>query len=84
MNPSKSKFLRIRQACELTGLCRSALYAHVSDGLVPPPVKISLRASAWPEHEIEAVNGARLRGDDDDQIRELVRRLVEARQKVTP
>ena len=76
------RMLRGPLATERTGDSRSGLHRKVQAGLFPPPVKIGERASAWPEHEVDAVNAARIAGKSDDEIRELVRRLVAARSEM--
>ena len=62
------------------GLARSTLYERISDGLWTRPVKLGARASAWPSHEVTALNAARIAGKPDDEIRELVKRLEADRQ----
>jgi prophage regulatory protein len=54
---------------------RSARYRNISAGLLTRPVQLGSRAVGWPEHEIEALNRARLAGADDDAIRALVDEL---------
>lgn len=61
---------------------RTRRYDDVADGLLPAPIKIG-RMSRWPEHEIDAVIAAEIRGDTPDQIRELVRELESARASIT-
>ena len=60
----------------------SGVYAHVEEGTLSPPVKIGLRASGWPEHEVYAINAARIAGKSDDEIRELVKTLIAKRQQL--
>ena len=48
-------------------------------GLYTPPIKIGPRASAWPDDEVEILNAARIAGKSDQEIRELVCKLVAAR-----
>jgi prophage regulatory protein len=62
-----------------TGHARSTVYLMVERGLLPKAVKISERASAWPESEIEAVNNARIAGKPEHEIRCLVAELEQAR-----
>ncbi|HUW37548.1 MAG TPA: AlpA family phage regulatory protein [Rhodocyclaceae bacterium] len=62
-----------------TGKRRSAIYLDVSRGVFPPPIRIGARAVAWPRHEYQQVVAARVAGRGDDDIRELVNRLVAAR-----
>jgi len=61
----------------------STVYAHVEDGVLTPPVKIGLRASGWPEHEVDAINAARIAGKSNDEIRELVKSLISKRTEIT-
>jgi len=37
---------------EVTGLARSTIYAQISEGKFPAPVKLGIRAVAWPETSI--------------------------------
>ena len=71
--------LRFPAVIDRAGLSRSSLYSRVSQGLWPPPIKLGQRASAWPEHEISALNAARVSGKSDAQIRDLVAELIAAR-----
>lgn len=57
----------------------STLYAEISAGLFPPPVRIGKRSVAWLESEVDAVIAARISGCGDDQIRILIRLLVDKR-----
>jgi prophage regulatory protein len=71
--------LRLPQTCEARGRKPGAHYLDIKNGLCTPPVRIGPNASAWPAHEIEALNRARLAGKTDDEIRVLVKQLVAAR-----
>jgi prophage regulatory protein len=46
--------MRLPQVMREVGLCRSSIYAAVSQGRFPSPVKIGLRAVAWRAEELEA------------------------------
>lgn len=61
-----------------TGYGRSAAYAAMQAQLITRPVKVG-RASRWPEHEVQAMAAAILRGDDEASRRALVRQLRQAR-----
>lgn len=67
-------FRRKRVSAE-SGLSNSGLYDHIAKGLYTAPVKISVRCSAWPAGEVEAINAARIAGKSDDELRKLVRTL---------
>ena len=77
MTPSY-RLVRLAEGMTCTGLGRSAFYAAISDGVLPKPVKLG-RASAWPEHELDAVVAAMIRGDSHDALRDLVQRLHDER-----
>ncbi len=63
--------------------CRSGIYAKIKAGLLPPPIKMGSRISAWIESEVDAVVAARIAGKSDDEIRQLVKDLVAARKNIT-
>jgi len=68
------RLVRLAEGMGRTGLGRSAFYAAISDGLLPKPVKIG-RSSAWPEHELDALVAAMIRGESRDALRGLVQQL---------
>lgn len=53
----------------------ASIYGLIRDGLWTQPVKIGERSSGWPDDEVRAINAARIAGQTDDQIRELVQQL---------
>jgi prophage regulatory protein len=63
------------------GYSRSTVYLRVSQGLLPRPVKIGPRASAWPAHEIDTINTALIAGKTDQEIRLLVANIEAARKE---
>jgi prophage regulatory protein len=52
--------LRLPAVRARVGLGRSAIYAGVTAGTFPAPVKLGERCVAWPEHEIQAWIQARI------------------------
>ena len=71
--------LRLPATLAASGHRRSTFYAGIKRGEIPPPVKIGERAAAWPAHEIEAVNRARMAGAGSTELRALVARLLKER-----
>ena len=71
--------LRRKQVQIRTGLSRSTIYLRISQGLWTKPISLGAGAVGWPEHEIEAINAARIAGKSDEEIRELVFKLLAAR-----
>jgi prophage regulatory protein len=74
-----SALLRLPDVMRRTGHARSTVYLMVERGLLPKAVKISERASAWLESEIEAINAARIAGKPETEIRQLVSDLERQR-----
>ena len=75
------KFLRLPTVISHLGFGRSSLYSRISDGLFPHPINLGGRAVAWPEHEVAAINDARVAGKSNDEIYELVQELEAARKE---
>ena len=73
------KLLRLNAVLEQTGKTRSPLYADIQSGLFVKPVKLGLRTAGWPESEVSQINSARIAGQSQRAIRDLVERLHEAR-----
>lgn len=73
------RILRIKGVIERLGKSRSPIYADIQSGVFVRPIKLGERAAGWPEHEVEQIIAARIRGDNDEALRKLVRRLHEAR-----
>lgn len=69
---------RKQEALRITGFRHAKFQDHIRGGLMVTPVKIG-RNSAWPELELDAINRARIAGKSEDEIRALVRRLIDAR-----
>jgi prophage regulatory protein len=63
----------------LTGQAISSTYADAKKGLLPPPVKIGKRASGFIAREVAAVQQARIQGKSEDEIKQLVRNLIDQR-----
>jgi prophage regulatory protein len=66
------KLIRKPSVLNHTAQSNSGLYVDIDDGLFTKPVKIGLRAVAWPEHEVQAVIAARIAGRSEIEIRQLV------------
>ena len=50
-------------------------YNAISDGLLPRFVKTGMRGVGLPDFEVEAILVARLAGQSNEQVKELVKRL---------
>lgn len=76
---SYEKFIRLPEVQERTGLSKSSIYLRIQQGIFPPPVKLGLRASGWPEREVEAVNRAAIIGLSTEDLQVLVNCLLNDR-----
>ena len=53
----------------------TSIYNAIRAGHFTRPVASGQRAKAWPDYEVKAITRARIAGQSDDEIRELVNRL---------
>jgi prophage regulatory protein len=60
---------------ELGHRSHASVYNAIKAGLLTKPVKIGERAVGLPDYEVKAINAARIAGQSETDIRELVNRL---------
>ena len=53
----------------------ASIYTAIKSGLFTQPVPIGERSVGWPDYEVAAINRARIAGQSEAEIRELVKRL---------
>jgi prophage regulatory protein len=53
----------------------ASIYNAIRSGLFTTGVAIGQRSKGWPSEEVRAINAARIAGQSDAQIKELVNRL---------
>lgn len=75
---------RREETCKRLACGRSTLYNRINEGLFPPPFSIGERAVAFCSHETDAIIKAMISGKQKDDIKELVKALIEYRQNVLP
>lgn len=51
---SKERILRLSEVKARTGLSRSTIYLHISNGIFPRPISLGARCVGWLESEIDA------------------------------
>jgi prophage regulatory protein len=73
------RILRLPEVRALRGRSRSAHYSDIQHDTCTSPVALGARSVGWPASEIAAINGARIAGKSDDEIRDLVAKLHAAR-----
>jgi prophage regulatory protein len=74
------RIVRIKQIKDQTGLPPSTVYDQIRRQLFTKPVKLGERVSGWPESEVNQIIEARISGQTDEQVKELVRKLHAKRQ----
>lgn len=68
--------LRMQEVKAETGhRSHASIYTAIKEGLFTKPVAIGQRAVGWPSSEVKAINAARIAGQGEDEIKELVERL---------
>lgn len=70
---------RAKDARAQFGIATSTFYDWQQRGLCPPGIPLGVRSVGWPQHELDALVAARIRGASEDEIRALVRDLMAAR-----
>lgn len=75
------QIIRRKQVEARTGYSRSTIYLRISQGLWPKPVRLGPRAVGWPAEEVQALNAARIAGQSDVEIKDLVIRMEAARRR---
>ena len=53
----------------------ASIYTAIKAGLFTKAVPIGARSVGWPDYEVSAINRARIAGQTDDQIKDLVSQL---------
>lgn len=70
---------RAKDARAQFGIASSTFYDWQQRGLCTPGIPLGVRSVGWPQHELDALAAARIRGANEEEIRALVRDLVAAR-----
>ena len=76
-------FIRANKAQSVLRLPKSTFYSQISEGLLPPPIRLGKRSVGWLESEINAVIRARIQNRSDDEIKVLVQCLINERQSIS-
>jgi prophage regulatory protein len=82
MQQTTQRIVRIKQIKDQTGLPASTVYDQIRRQLFTKPVKFGERISGWPASEVNAIVAARISGQTDEQIKELVKKLHAKRQSM--
>tara|TARA_B100001063_G_scaffold242251_1_gene270573 strand:+ start:1879 stop:2133 length:255 start_codon:yes stop_codon:yes gene_type:complete len=75
------KIVRRPEVLELLQISRSNLYKKIEQGLWPKPIQLGARAVAWLSNENEQVLAAIIAGQSQNELKQLVKTLEEARKQ---
>jgi len=79
------QILRLPEVKQMMGFRADAsVYNSIRAGLFTNGVFIGQRAKGWPDYEAESITRARIAGQSDEQIRELVKALHAKRSELLP
>jgi prophage regulatory protein len=84
MPETNISLLRLDTVVSRRGRSRPQLYIDIKRGVMTPPVRLGEKLSAWPSHEIDALNRAEIGGATQDELRALVLQLVAQRAQGKP
>lgn len=76
---SQPHLCRIGDVCTRAGRKKSSIYQAIQRGEFPAPIKRGPRMALWPQHEVDAVLAAEIRGAGEEELRELVGELAAQR-----
>lgn len=71
-----TRILRLPDVVKMTGLKRSTIYLHISQGIFPKPIPLGPRAVGWIVNEIELILEARISDKCNQEIVKLVERIT--------
>jgi prophage regulatory protein len=77
--PSAYTLLRLPAVLKARGRSRSSHYTDIKKGLFTRQVNLGVHCVGWPEHEVIALNRARIAGKGEEEIRALVKQLEDQR-----
>ena len=72
MSETTISLMRLETVISRRGRSRAQLYIDIKRGPMTPPVRLGLKLSAWPSHEIDALNRAEIAGATQVELCALV------------
>jgi predicted DNA-binding transcriptional regulator AlpA len=76
------KFIRAEEIWSALGIGRTKFETKILDGIFTPPLILGERTRRWPESEVEILVKAMISGYTDEQMHEIVGKLVEKRHEI--
>lgn len=76
------RIIRKPEARNVLGVGNTTFYDLIKNELMTPGVSLGVHSRGWPDYEIQAIAAARIAGQSDDEIKALVKQLIEHRKKL--
>jgi len=73
------RIIRAKEAQNMFGMPKSTFYNRVNSGLIPPSISLGGAAVGWILSELNAVMKAMIRGESENDIKQLVSNLQSLR-----
>ncbi|AYA64177.1 helix-turn-helix transcriptional regulator [Alteromonas sp. RKMC-009] len=73
--------LKLSETLKRVNRCKTSIWNDVKEGIFPPPIKTGKTSAGYIESEVDAVLLARSVNFSDDQLKDLVEKLVQKRQE---
>jgi prophage regulatory protein len=74
------KIIKLSEVITLTKLSKTSVYERVKSGLISPPFSLGGRSAGYFEHEIQGVLAAMSAGYSNEQIKKIVKAMIQKRQ----
>jgi len=72
-------FERLNEVLNRTGFGKTTLYNRINEGLFPTSIPLNGRIVGWPSNEVDMILSATIAGNSIDEIKLLVKRIIEQR-----
>jgi prophage regulatory protein len=76
------RIIKKPEALEVLGVGNTTFYKLIKDGLMTQGVEQGAHSRGWPDYEVQAIAAAIIAGQSDDEIRALVKQLIEHRKNL--
>ena len=72
---SELNYIPISEVLRRKGGGKSSLYSAIKAGDFPKPIKLGLRRIGWPEYEVDAIMQFFLRGENQTELKDFVKKI---------
>jgi len=76
------RIIRLPEVCHICGIARATLYKRVKNGVFISSISLGGQAVGWVESEVKIVLKALIRGDTEEQLKNLIIDLTNQRKDI--